>query len=73
MSPEQIYRMLSEAHDRMQSATDGYDCLSEEYHAISVAMETISASMMALDRVRNRRKISDVLFKFDEALKAVAA
>jgi voltage-gated potassium channel Kch len=61
MSPEQIYRMLSEAHDRMQSATDGYEYTSEEYHAIGLAMETIALSMKALDRVRARVKVSEIL------------
>jgi len=49
----QVYGLLSDTQDRIQNETD-FDILSEEYAAVSLAVESLSLAMRSLDRVRNR-------------------
>jgi len=49
----QVYKLLSDTQDKIQSETE-FDILSEEYAAVSLAVESLSLAMKSLDRVRNR-------------------
>ena len=49
----QVYGLLSDTQDKIQNETD-FDILSEEYAAVSLAVESLNLAMKSLDRVRNR-------------------
>jgi len=49
----QVYQLLSDTQDKIQNETD-FDILSEEYAAVSLAVESLSLAMKSLDRVRSR-------------------
>jgi len=49
----QVYQLLSDTQDKIQNETE-YDILSEEYAAVSLAVESLSLAMKSLDRVRSR-------------------
>jgi hypothetical protein len=49
----QVYQLLSDTQDKIQNETE-FDILSEEYAAVSLAVESLSLAMKSLDRVRNR-------------------
>jgi hypothetical protein len=49
----QVYNLLSDTQDKIQNETD-FDILSEEYAAVSLAVESLNLAMKSLDRVRNR-------------------
>ena len=49
----QVYQLLSDTQDKIQNETE-FDILSEEYAAVSLAVESLSLAMKSLDRVRSR-------------------
>jgi hypothetical protein len=49
----QVYGLLSDTQDKIQAETD-FDIFSEEYAAVSLAVESLNLAMKSLDRVRNR-------------------
>jgi len=59
----QAYQILSDTQDRIQNETD-FDILSEEYAAVSLAVESLSLAMKSLDRVRSRAEATNVVDRF---------
>jgi hypothetical protein len=57
---KQVYSLLSDTQDKIQAETE-FDILSEEYAAVSLAVESLSLAMKSLDRVRARVKVSEIL------------
>jgi len=59
----QVYNLLSDTQDKIQNETD-FDILSEEYAAVSLAVESLNLAMKSLDRVRNRAEAANVVDRF---------
>jgi len=59
----QVYQLLSDTQDKIQNETE-FDFFSEEYAAVSLAVESLSLAMKSLDRVRNRAEAANVVNRF---------